>query len=48
MKCNYRILRKRNLESPGTCIKSKLRTTSIKITKEDKKTMKKKHAVAKD
>lgn len=48
MKCNFRILRKRNLESLNVGIKSKLRTTNVKIAKEDKKLIKKKHLIAKD
>ena len=48
MKCNFRILRKRNLDNSSTCIKNKLRTSSIKITKEEKKIIKKKQAIIKD
>lgn len=48
MKCNYRILRKRNLDIGSNSIKSKLRTADTKILKEDKKIYKKKHSIAKE
>jgi hypothetical protein len=47
MKCNYRILRKRNLDMGNTNIKTKLRTSESKISKDAKNLCKKKHKITK-
>lgn len=47
MKCNYRILRKRNLDTGIVNIKTKLRTSESKISKETKKLYPKKHKIIK-